>query len=301
MAGTSPLKDHTAVVTGAARGIGRGVARALAARGARVALLGLEQEELEAAAADLPGAALAWCVDVTDEAALRDAADRVTRGLGPASVVVSNAGVAGGAPFVDSDMGTWRRIVEVNLVGSALTAHAFLPALITTCGYYLQISSLAAMGAAPLMSGYCASKAGVESFAHSLRAEVAHRGVDVGVAYLSWTDTEMIRDAQRHATLRELRALMPWPASRTYSVEATAERLARGIERRAPAVYAQPWLRGVQAVRVLLPGLVTWRARRALGALEQRPDITDTGLLGAGGRADAIGGCGVSGGPRSRG
>ncbi|MFF7216937.1 SDR family oxidoreductase [Streptomyces sp. NPDC008238] len=287
MTGSPPLLGRTAVVTGAARGIGRAVAHLLSERGARVALLGLEAEELRAAAAAAPGPARAWYVDVTDESALRRTACQVRGELGPASVVVANAGIAAGGPFIDSSMATWRRIVEVNLVGSALTARTFLPQLLTTRGHYLQVSSLAAMGAAPLMSAYCASKSGVEAFTHSLRAEVAHHGVTVGVAYLSWTDTEMIRDAECHPTMRELRALLPWPASRTYTAEATAERLVRGIEHRASAVYVQPWLRGVQAVRVLLPGLVAWRARHTMGALEQRGDITDTGLLGAGGRADA--------------
>ncbi|MET9875735.1 SDR family oxidoreductase [Actinacidiphila glaucinigra] len=284
---TAPLSGRTAVVTGAARGIGRAVAHVLAGHGAMVALLGLEPEELESAAADALGPAHAWCVDVTDEAALRRTADEVAERLGPASVVVANAGIAAGGPFLEASMATWRRIVEVNLVGSALTARAFLPQLLATRGYYLQVSSLAAMGAAPLMSAYCASKSGVEAFTHSLRAEVAHRGVGVGVAYMSWTDTEMIRDAQCHAATRELRGLMPWPASRTYTAEATAERLVRGIEHRSAAVYVQPWLRGVQAVRTLLPGLVTWRARYTMGDLEERGDVTDTGLLGKGGRADA--------------
>lgn len=287
MTGSLPLAGRTAVVTGAARGIGRAVAHRLAARGARVALLGLEPEELESAAATAPGPARAWCVDVTDEAALRCAADEVAQRLGPASVVVANAGIASGGPFMESSMATWRRIIEVNLVGSALTARAFLPHLLATGGYHLQVSSLAAMGAAPLMSAYCASKSGVEAFTHSLRAEVAHRGVGVAVAYLSWTDTGMIRDAECHATMRELRGMLPWPASRTYSVEATAQRLVLGVEHRASVVYVQPWLRGVQAVRALLPGLVTWRARTALGDLEERGDISDTGLLGEGGRADA--------------
>ncbi|MFI8183826.1 SDR family oxidoreductase [Actinacidiphila glaucinigra] len=271
----SPLLGRTAVVTGASRGIGRAVAHLLAVRGARVALLGLEPGELESAAAAVPGAARAWCLDVTDEAALRRAGEEVTEQFGPASVVVANAGIASAAPFGESSMATWRRIVEVNLVGSALTARAFLPQLLATRGYYLQVSSLAAIGAAPLMSAYCASKSGVEAFTHSLRAEVAHRGVAVGIAYLSWTDTEMIRDPRYRADLRELRALMPWPASRTYPAESTAERLVRGIEHRAPAVYVQPWLRGVQAVRTLLPGLVAWRARQAMGALERRDDSAE--------------------------
>lgn len=128
--------------------------------------------------------------------------------LGPPSVVVANAGVAGVGSFLQSDADTWRRVIEVNLIGSSLTARAFVPGLLTTRGYYLQVASLARMTAAPMMSAYCASKSGVEAFAHALRAEVAHRGVDVGIAYLSWADTDMINAA----VLRELRARLPWPA-----------------------------------------------------------------------------------------
>ncbi|MFJ5219183.1 short-chain dehydrogenase/reductase [Streptomyces sp. NPDC088354] len=288
MAGSgSVLAGRTAVVTGAARGIGRAVAGALVARGAKVALLGLERDELSAAAeAEAgPGSAKAWQVDITDEAALRDTADQVTRLFGPVSVVVANAGVAAVGPFEDADMTVWRRVVEVNLVGSALTARAFLPGLLATRGFYLQISSLAALGAAPMMSAYCASKSGVETFAHGLRTEVAGRGVGVGIAYLSWTDTEMIREAWRHGPLREVRALMPWPANRAHPVEPTAERLVRGIERRSSSVYVQPWVRGVQTARALLPGLVTWRAGRVLGSGGPRPGTAFPGLLGPGGRA----------------
>ncbi|MFD3454771.1 SDR family oxidoreductase [Streptomyces sp. NPDC058691] len=286
MAGSgSVLAGRTAVVTGAARGIGQAVAHALMARGMNVALLGLERDALTAAAAAGTGSGEAWHVDVTDESALRRAADRVTRRFGPASVVVANAGVATVGPFEESDMAVWRRVVEVNLIGSALTARAFLPGLIATRGYYLQISSLAALGAAPLMSAYCASKSGVETLAHGLRTEVAGRGVGVGVAYLSWTDTAMIQDAWRHGALREVRALMPWPANRTHAVEPTAERLVRGIERRSSSVYVQPWVRGVQAARSLLPGLVARRAGRILGSEGPRPENTSPGLLGPGGRA----------------
>ncbi|MFF3564660.1 SDR family oxidoreductase [Streptomyces sp. NPDC002574] len=286
MAGSrSVLAGRTAVVTGAARGVGRAVADALMARGVNVALLGLERDELMAAAESGPGSARAWHVDVTDERALRDAADQVTRRFGPVSVVVANAGVATVGPFEDSDMTVWRRVVEVNVIGSALTARAFLPGLLAARGYYLQISSLAAIGAAPLMSAYCASKSGVETFAHGLRSEVAGRGVGVGIAYLSWTDTERIRDAWRHGPLREVRALMPWPANRAHPVEPTAERLVRGIERRSSSVYVEPWVRGVQAARALLPGLVAWRSRQVLGSAGPRPETAFPGLLGPGGRA----------------
>ncbi|MEV0522196.1 SDR family oxidoreductase [Streptomyces sp. NPDC050439] len=275
------LRGRTAVVTGAARGVGEAVARELAARGATVALLGLEEESLARVAQELPTPSRHWYVDVTDDAAMARVADEVRERQGPASVVVANAGIAEGGPFVDSDPASWRRVIDVNLVGSANTARAFLPQLLDSRGYFLQIASLASIGASPLMSAYCASKAGVESLSHSLRAELAPRGVGVGAAYLNWTDTDMIRDADQHAVLRELRAHMPPPARKIYPPGHVARCLADAVERRSATVYVPGWLRALQAVRAGLPPLVTRYSRQEL----MRSEFSSTGLLGPGGRA----------------
>ncbi|MFF9624998.1 SDR family oxidoreductase [Streptomyces griseosporeus] len=282
----SPLTDRTVVVTGAARGLGAALAREAARRGARVALLGHEGAALKAVAASLPGPALALETDVTEPDALAAAARTVHARLGAASVVIANAGIAEGGPFLASDPVTWRRVVDVNLTGSAYTARAFLPHLLATAGYHLQVASLASLGAAPLMSAYCAAKAGVEAFAHSLRAEVAHHGVGVGIAYLGWIDTDMVRDVDGFDVLRELRAHMPPPARRVYGAEAAAARLIRAVERRRTAVYLPAWLRLVQPVRAALPPLVLRVTRSRLPGIEARGTLRDTGPLGAGGRAD---------------
>ncbi|MEU0445721.1 SDR family oxidoreductase [Streptomyces tendae] len=282
----SPLQNRTVVVTGAARGLGAALARACARRGARLALLGLEKPRLDALAADLPTPALAVETDVTDPAALAAAAAETRRRLGRPSVVVANAGVAHGGPFAGSDPAEWRRVVDVNLTGSAHTARAFLPDLLDTAGYHLQIASLASLGAAPMMSAYCASKAGVEAFAHSLRAEVAHRGVAVGIAYLNWIDTDMIRDADRYPVLRELRAHMPPPARRTFPADDVAARLVRAVERRRTAAYVPGWLRLVQVGRASLPPVVLRLSRRELPRMEAEDSLGPTGPLGAGGLAD---------------
>ncbi|MFF8608117.1 SDR family oxidoreductase [Streptomyces sp. NPDC015346] len=288
MTGASPLRGRTAVVTGAARGVGEQVALALARRGARVALVGHEEAGLARVAARCRaagGTAHPWPADVTDEERMRAVAREVGRRLGPASVVVANAGIAAGGPFDRTDPATWRRIVEVNLLGSAVTARVFLPALRSTRGHYLQVSSLAAIAPSPMMTAYGASKAGVEAFAYALRAEVAHLGVTVGVARLAWTDTDMIRAAEEHPVMRELRHHMAWPASRVRSLDGVGERLARGIERRRPAVNLPPWLRAVRAAAPLLPGLVARHARHVLPRLDDA-DLAPTGLLGPGGAAD---------------
>ncbi|MFE2263075.1 short-chain dehydrogenase/reductase [Streptomyces griseosporeus] len=283
---SSPLTDRTVVVTGAARGLGAALAREAARRGARVALLGHEGAALKAVAASLPGPALALETDVTEPDALAAAARTVHARLGAASVVIANAGIAEGGPFLASDPVTWRRVVDVNLTGSACTARAFLPHLLATAGYHLQVASLASLGAAPLMSAYCAAKAGVEAFAHSLRAEVAHHGVGVGIAYLGWIDTDMVRDVDGFDVLRELRAHMPPPARRLDSADMAAGRLIRAVERRRTAVYVPAWLRLVQPVRAALPPVVLRVSRHRLPRIEARGPVRDTGPLGAGGRAD---------------
>lgn len=284
--GSSRLHGRTVVVTGAARGVGELLARRLAARGARVALVGLEPERLRRVSEELPTDSAHWHADVTDEAAMARVAREVEERFGGVDVVVANAGVATGGPFTDADHVAWRRVIEVNLLGSATTARAFLPALLASRGYLLQIASLAALTPAPLMSAYCAAKSGVEAFAHVLRAELGHRGVKVGVAYLSWTDTDMVRGADEDEVMRALRRRLPWPTNRTYPLAPAVDRVVKGIERRSAHVYGQWWLRGVQSVRGYLPGVLALGAGRELRRFADRLTATRRGLVGAGGAAD---------------
>ncbi|WP_121826342.1 SDR family oxidoreductase [Streptomyces rapamycinicus] len=282
----SPLQDRTVVITGAARGLGAALAHELARRGAHLALLGHEGPELDALASSLPTVALAVEVDVTDNSGLDDAAAEVRGHLGRPSAVVANAGIAEGGPFATSDPTSWRRVIDVNLTGSAHTARAFLPDLTATAGYFLQIASLASIGATPMMSAYCASKAGVEAFAHALEAEVAHEGVAVGIAYPAWADTDMIREADGFAALHELRVRMPPGVRNVHPVDAVAARLARAVERRSTAVYIPAWLRLVQPLRWALPPVIVRLARHDLPRWDAGRPLSATGRLGAGGRAD---------------
>ncbi|MEU4168619.1 SDR family oxidoreductase [Streptomyces sp. NPDC026665] len=280
------LEGQVAVVTGAARGVGELLARKLSARGAKVALVGLEADELKRVSERLSGESDHWYADVTDHEAMARVAREVEQRFGKVDIVVANAGVASGGPFVDSDPVAWRRVIEVNLIGSAVTARAFLPALTASRGYLLQIASLAAMTPAPMMSAYCASKSGVEAYAHSLRAEVGHKGVRVGVGYLSWTDTDMVRGADQDDVMRELRQRLPWPSNKTYPLGPAVDRIVAGIERRSSHVYAQWWLRGMQGIRGYLPGVIGSVGQREMRRFEPRLGEVRTGLVGAGGAAD---------------
>jgi NAD(P)-dependent dehydrogenase (short-subunit alcohol dehydrogenase family) len=283
------MAGQVVVITGAARGVGAQLARTLSARGAKVALVGLEREQLEQVAGECGADAGWWEANVTDREALRATAEAVVERYGRVDVVVANAGIATGAPFEDSDPDVWTRVIEVNLVGSANTAWAFLPALTASRGYLLQIASLAALTPAPLMTAYCASKSGVEAFAHALRPELALKGVKVGVGYLSWTDTDMVRGADEDAVMRDMRAALPWPLNRTYPLAPAVERLADGIARRSVHVYAQAWLRAMQPQRHLTPlivGAVGPLKLRAMGSRLAEFAEKPRGLVGRGGAAD---------------
>lgn len=286
MSARKGLEGRVAVVTGAARGVGELLARKLSARGAKVALVGLEPEALKEVSGRLHSDSGHWHADVTDHEAMARVAEEVGQRFGKVDIVVANAGVAAGGPFAGSDPEAWRRVIEVNLIGGAVTGRAFLPALTESRGYFLQIASLAAITPAPMMTAYCASKSGVEAFAHSLRAEVAHKGVRVGVGYLSWTDTDMVRGADQDDVMRELRRRLPWPCNRTYPLGPAVDRIVAGIERRSPHVYAQWWLRGMQGVRGYLPGLIATAGQRDMRHFEPRLSTVSTGLVGAGGAAD---------------
>jgi NAD(P)-dependent dehydrogenase (short-subunit alcohol dehydrogenase family) len=262
------VRDQVVVITGAGRGLGEGMARQLAAKGARLALLDVDHELVEKVASDLP-AARAWALDVRDRDRLATVAPEVTEHFGRVDVVVANAGIGKAGPFLLQDQDEFERVIEVNLLGSTRTAHAFLPALLQSRGYFLQIASLAAITPAPFMSAYCASKSGVEAFAHSLRGELRHHGVRVGVAYLAFTDTDMVREADADPALASLRSTLPPPFGSTFPVGPAVARLVAGIEGRKAHVYAQRWLRVLPYLRGGIPTSVAVMPSRELQTAEQ--------------------------------
>jgi NAD(P)-dependent dehydrogenase (short-subunit alcohol dehydrogenase family) len=287
---TQDLTGKVAVVTGAARGIGAMLAQKLAARGATIALLGLEPEVLAATAATCGPDAGHWVVDVTDQAGLTKAAAEVVDRYGHVDIVVANAGIAIGGTLMVADPESYDRVIEVNLLGSVRTARAFLPALVEAKGYFLQIASMAALVPLPVMSAYCASKSGVEAFAHGLRPEVAAKGVDVGVAYLTWTDTDMVRGGSKVlGGGTEQPNMGPGIFGKRYPLEPAVDNLVKGIVARKAHIHAQPWTAAVPLVRGLLPSIIgRFGAKDAAEAEAQivaaGPDATLP--VGAGGEAD---------------
>lgn len=252
------LNDQVVLITGAARGIGEHTARLAAARGARLALLGLEPERLERLAGEL-GAVWFPC-DVTDQAALDDAVRGTVEAYGGIDAVVANAGIASRGTVAVGDVEALIRTVEVNLIGVMRTASATVEQVIARRGYFLLVSSAAAFAALPGMAPYCASKAGVEHFGNALRLEVAHHGVRVGTAHPSWVDTDMVRDAKDDLpSFADALRRLPPPFGSTTSVFQCAEAFVDAIERRRRRVYVPRGVAAAHAMRtVLVSPLYEW-------------------------------------------
>lgn len=250
------VSGKVVLITGAARGIGAQTARVLAGRGARVSLVGLEPDELEAMAAEL-GPKHRWFeADVTDPASIEAAVSDTVTTMGGIDVVIANAGVAPFGTVRGHDPRAFTKTVDVNLNGVFHTARAALPHLIDRRGYLLAVSSLSAFAPIGGMAAYTASKAGCEALASALHSEVAHHGVAVGSAHPSWIDTDLVRDVSSDLpTFSEMRRRLPWPMRSTTTVERCGRALADGVRRRARRVYVprsimlMHWLRNVPAAR----------------------------------------------------
>jgi NAD(P)-dependent dehydrogenase (short-subunit alcohol dehydrogenase family) len=272
------------LITGAARGIGAEVARRLATKGAKVALVGLEGAQLNEVAEQCGGKA--WEADVTDWEALETAVAGVVEHFGGIDVVVANAGVAATGFVRSMDPKAFERVIEVNLLGVWRTVRTCLPHLIASRGYCLVVSSLAAIVHIPGNAAYSAAKAGCEAFADSLRAEVRHLGVDVGVAYFSWISTDMVDSADQHPVFGPMRSGMRGPAGKKYPVSDVGKAVVKGITRRSKAVHVPGWVGGLKVFRAFTPKVVDRQAPKTVPAADRAMAETDTsGLVGPGGAA----------------
>ncbi|ETZ99706.1 short chain dehydrogenase family protein [Mycobacterium kansasii 732] len=251
------MQDKVVFITGGARGIGAEVARRLHNKGAKLVLSDVGTAELASIAAELggDGRLLTVVADVRDLSAMQAAADQAVEKFGGIDVVIANAGIASYGSVLQVDPEAFRRVLDVNVLGVFHTVRATLPAVIERRGYVLIVSSLAAYAASPGLAPYNASKAAVEIFANALRLEVAHHGVEVGSAHMSWIDTPLVRDAKSDlSAFTELIARLPWPLNQTTSVEKCAVAFVEGIEARKTRVFCPKW---VGLLRWLKPVLST--------------------------------------------
>tara|TARA_R110000772_G_scaffold215694_2_gene326285 strand:- start:129752 stop:130522 length:771 start_codon:yes stop_codon:yes gene_type:complete len=185
-----------AVVTGAARGIGLATARAFLGAGWQVAVLDIDETELDRAASALaPGdAVLAIQVDVANPDQVRAAAGRIQDAFGRADALVNNAGVAVFKPILDTSYDEWRRVLDVNLSGPFLMTQAFAPLMIAGGGgAIVNIGSISGLRASTLRVAYGTSKAGLAHLTKQQAAELGEEGIRVNLVAPGPVDTAMAK------------------------------------------------------------------------------------------------------------
>jgi short-subunit dehydrogenase len=236
-----PIAGLVVAVTGGCRGIGLATARALAARGARVAIGDLDGELAEREAAAIGGVGMA--LDVTE----RDSFEAFLAATGPIDVLINNAGVMHVGPFLQESDEWTRRQIDINLHGVILGMKLGLPAMVARgSGHVVNVASAAARIGVPREAVYAASKHGVLGVSQSVRLELRGSGVELSVVMPGLVRTELAA-----GTLRGGLVLSP---------EDVAQAIVATIERPRFDVYVPRAYAAISTVGELLPR----RAREAL-------------------------------------
>jgi 2-hydroxycyclohexanecarboxyl-CoA dehydrogenase len=191
------MSNRTALVTGGAQGIGRGIAAALAAQGFRVAIADLNIETAAQTAKDLSeagGTVIAVEVNVTDTASVEAGVSAVTRDLGPVEIVVNNVGWDDFMPFAATTEDFWDKILDLNFKGALRVTKAVLPGMTERgFGRVINIGSDAGRVGSSLESVYSGAKGGIIAFTKTLAREVATKGITANVVCPGPTDTPALR------------------------------------------------------------------------------------------------------------
>ncbi|NEA65645.1 glucose 1-dehydrogenase [Streptomyces sp. SID12488] len=191
------LQGKVAVVTGGARGIGRGIATVLAAKGAAVAVWDLNTEGAEDTVALIVkegGTAIAVGGDAADAEAVAASAARTREELGPVAILVNNAGTTAFEPFTSITEASWDRLIGINLKGPFLVTRELVPDMLAAgWGRIVNISSSSTQTGAPSMAHYVASKGGLVGLTKALAVEYIEKGITVNHVPPGFIDTPLIR------------------------------------------------------------------------------------------------------------
>lgn len=192
------LKDKVAIVTGGARGIGKATAIALAKEGVHVGLLARTEATLKEVAAELEGLGVKVAyaaVDISSREQVEAAVEAVTSKLGPADILINNAGIATFGTVLEMDPEEWKGMIDTNLMGTYYVTRAVLPQLIAkNGGDIINISSTNGLNGAATSSAYSASKFAVIGFTESLAQEVRRNNIRVSALTPSTIATDLALD-----------------------------------------------------------------------------------------------------------
>jgi NAD(P)-dependent dehydrogenase (short-subunit alcohol dehydrogenase family) len=271
------LSGRVAVVTGAASGIGRETALALARRGADLAICDVDEAGLKESAEQIRQLGLRVLqarVDVSNAEQMRGFAERTCAELGRVDVLVNNAGIGIGGFFVDVPLEEWDTILGINLKGVINGCYFFVPKMIEagTGGHVVNIASMAGYIASPGMTAYTATKFGVVGFSEALRAELAGRGIGVSAVCPGVIDTQIVRSAHVYGSSalpeNHERSIQMFER-RNYGPDRVARGILKAIQKNraiapiAPEAWAGYW------IKRLFPWLVAALGRFSARRQEQ--------------------------------
>jgi len=194
------LTGKVALVTGASRGIGRGIAEALVRAGATVALVGREASRVEAVAAELGERAVGLGADVSDTGSVEAALAQCEKQLGPLDILVNNAGVTKDGVLVRMSDADWSKVLDTNLKGAFNTMRVATRGMMKRrSGRVINITSVVGLTGNRGQANYAASKAGLIGLTKSVAKELASRNVLVNAVAPGFIDTDMTRDLSEEA------------------------------------------------------------------------------------------------------
>ena len=265
------LAGKIAVVTGAGSGIGRATAQALADGGMRVAVTDLRMgsaRETTAGIESRGGKARAFALDVLG------AAEEIRSAMGAPSVMVNNAGIAVGGPFLDTSYRSWQEIIAVNLLGVVHCCRAFLPHMVAggAGGHVVNIASMLGYTGIRGAGAYCATKFGVLGFSESLRAELVDHGIGVSTICPGMISTNIIHAGILESSTEDVEArrseIQALYEKRNFPPERVAAAVVSAIRRNRAVVpvAAEAWL--AYYLKRWAPGLLARITRRIVGYVE---------------------------------
>jgi NAD(P)-dependent dehydrogenase (short-subunit alcohol dehydrogenase family) len=188
------LQGKTAIVTGAAKGIGLAIAQHLSGAGANVVVSDIDEAAAKSAAEQIPRAAAIAC-DVRDEDQVKSLIDQAVAMFGGVQVMVPNAGIGIVGPIVETDLATWRAVTSINLDGVFLCLRYAAPAIIASGGgAIVPVASVTAAAGSPLIASYAASKAAVVNLTKTAAVELGQFGVRVNCVLPGFVGTDLVND-----------------------------------------------------------------------------------------------------------
>jgi NAD(P)-dependent dehydrogenase (short-subunit alcohol dehydrogenase family) len=234
------LDKRVAVVTGAASGIGRATAQALAAKGCHLAIADIDETGLAQTARTITGLGLGrelstHLVDVADKQRMQAFVDEVIAAHGRAHIVVNNAGVTTTAKLEEHSLEDFEWVVGINFWGVVYGCKFFLPHLQAAgWGAFVNISSLFGLTGVPKQSSYCATKFAVRGFSESLAIELANENIDVLSVHPGGIRTNIVRASRGSAGARQ--RTIEWFERNAMPPERAAAKIVTAIERRRQRV-----------------------------------------------------------------